>query len=589
MKKLLYLGLLAGTVLFTGACTSSEEGQEETLQAGVREGEGGHYYGGVLRINESEYIKNLFPPSITDVYSYRVASQMYEGLFKFNDLDLTLENSLAESYTLDSTGTVYTFKLRDNVYFHDDPAFPGGKGRKLTAADVAFCFTQLCTQSALNQNYSVFAGLLKGADAYFKASAGGKTPSFGVEGIEVLDSLTLRLSITKPNSVFLVNLARPATFIYPPEALEEYGPDMRIRAVGTGAFEMGNVEENISIVLPKNPNYWGEDHYGNPLPFLDAVNVQFINSKKSELFEFKKGNLDMIYRLPTEHIIEILESNLTGNGEFNRYELQREPEMVTQFLTFNTANRKLFSNPDLRKAISYAIDRDKILTFVLNNEGFAPGHHGITPPVFTDYNISEIPGYRLNVDSARYYLTKAGYPNGKGFPKVEFMLNAEGDRNTNVAVEIQKQLSDHLNIQVEIATYPFAQLLENAYQGRFDVMRSAWYADFPSPENFLWVFYSGNMDTHQREPAYPNIARYSSAKFNKLYEQALRARSVSEANKYFIEAEKVLMEDAPIIVLWYDEGFRLLQSYVKNFPNNPMQYRDFSKVYFQQARKLRSQ
>jgi oligopeptide transport system substrate-binding protein len=588
MKKAVFL--LFSALLLVSACTNApQENQQEAMHSHGREGAGGRYYGGIFRMNESEYIKNLFPPSITDVYSYRVASQVYEGLFRFNDQDLTVVNGLAKSYTLDSTATVYTIKLRDSVYFHDDPAFPNGKGRKLRASDVAYCFTQLCTQSGYNQNFSVFSGLLKGADAYYRASANGQDPSFDVEGIEVLDPLTIRLSLTKPNSVFLVNLARPACFIYPPEAFQQYGLDMRSKAVGTGAFRLGSVEENISIVLNRNPHYWGKDHFGNKLPFLEAVKIQFINSKKAELYEFRKGNLDMIYRLPTEHIIEIMEDNLSGSGEFTRFELQREPEMVTQFLTFNTPNKKLFNNPDLRKAFSFAIDRAKILTFVLNNEGFAPGHHGITPPVFTDYNISEIQGYRLNVDSARYYLAKAGYPNGKNFPKVEFMLNAEGDRNSNVAVEIQKQLSDHLNIDIEIGTYPFAQLLENAYQGRFDLMRSAWYADYPSPENFLWVFYSGNANPQQREPAYPNIARYSSVKFNKLYEQALKARSIKEANTYFIEAEKVLMQDAPIIVLWYDEGFRLLQSYVQNFPNNPMQYRDLSKVYFQKARTLRSQ
>ena len=587
MKNLVYFFLWA--LLFSACSSAPQESGSESAKAGLRPASGGRYYGGIFRINEAEYIKNLFPPSITDVYSYRLASQVYEGLFKFNDQDLSLMNGLAESYTLDSTGTVYTIKLREQVYFHDDACFAGGEGRRLTAEDVAFCFTQLCTQSAANQNFSVFSGLLKGADAYYKASGTNQKTLERVEGIEVLDERTLRLSLTKPNSVFLVNLARPACFIYPREALEKYGPEMRIKAVGTGAFKMGAVEENISIALSRNPRYWGKDHYGNQLPFLEAINVQFINSKKAELFEFKKGNLDMIYRLPTEHIIEILEHNQSGSGEFTRFELQREPEMVTQFLTFNTTNRRLFNDANLRKAISYAIDRDKILTFVLNNEGFAPGNHGITPPVFTDYNISEIPGYQLNVDSARYYLAKAGYPNGKAFPKVELMLNAEGERNTNVAIEIQKQLSDHLNIDVEIGTYPLAQLLDKAYQGNFDLMRSAWYADFPSPENFLWVFYSGNQDAHERNQTYPNIARYSNVKFNRLYEQALKARSLKEANTYFIEAEKVLMQDAPIIVLWYDEGFRLLQSYVKNFPNNPMQYRDFSKVYFQQARTLRSE
>lgn len=581
--------LFSLAVLLAYACSPSQEQTADRSNSTLVEGEGGRYYGGIFRLNETEYIKTLYPPAITDAYSNRVANQIYEGLFKFKADNLSTINGLAESYTIDESGTVYTIKIRDGVYFHDDPCFSSGRGRKLIAEDVAFCFTQVCTQSPHNQNFSVFSGLLKGADEYYRASAGGASPSFNVSGIEVLDQRTLRLTLTRPHATFLMNLAGPAGYIYPPEAFEKYGTDMRNNPVGTGPFRLGTLEENISIILPKHERYWRSDQYGNQLPFLDALSVQFINSKNTELLEFRKNNLDMIYRLPTEHIIEILENNQTGTGEFTRYELQREPEMVTQFLAFNMADKKLFSNRDLRKAISYAIDREKILNFALNNEGYAPGHHGITPPVFTDYNITQIPGYQLNIDSARYYLARAGYPNGKGFPKIELMLNAEGDRNTNVAVELQKQLNDYLNIQVEINTYPFAQLLERAYSGRFEVMRSAWYADYPSPENFLWVFYSGSLDRQNRGVAYPNIVRYNNVTFNRLYEQALRARSIQEANELFLRAEKVLMKDAPIIVLWYDEGYRLLQSYVKNFPNNPMQYRDLGEVYFQQARTLRSQ
>ncbi len=575
--------------LLASACSSTQDQTVDGPGGELREGEGGRYYGGIFRTNETEYIKNLYPPAITDVYSYRVANQIYEGLFRLKPDNLTVINGLAESHTVDESGTVYTIRLRDDVYFHDDPCFSTGKGRKVIAEDVAFCFTRLCTQSPQNQNFSVFSDLIKGANAYYTASAGGNTPATGVAGIEVLDTRTIRLTLTRPNSMFLMHLARPACFIYPPEAWDKYGANMSAHPVGTGPFKLGTIEENISIVLPKNEEYWRTDIHGNQLPFLDALNIQFINSKNTELLEFRKGNLDMVYRLPTEHIIEILENNQTGTGEFVKYELQREPEMVTQYLTFNMSDKKLFSNKDVRKAISYAIDREKILNFALNNEGYAPGNHGITPPVFADYNIDQIPGYRLNVDSARYYLSKAGYPNGQGFPKIELMLNAEGDRNTNVAVEIQKQLSDYLNIQVEINTYPLAQLLERAFSGKFELMRSGWYADYPSPENFLWIFYSGSADRLSRDQVYPNIGRYNNVTFNRLYEQALQARSLKEANDLFLRAEKVLMKDAPVIVLWYDEGYRLLQSYVKNFPNNPMQYRDLGEVYFQQARTLRSQ
>ncbi len=319
------------------------------------------------------------------------------------------------------------------------------------------------------------------------------------------------------------------------------------------------------------------------MPYLDAVSIQFIKDKKTELFEFKKGNLDMIYRLPTEYIIEILEETMPGaNGEYSQFQLQRSPEMMTQILVLNN-QKGVFTNEYVRKAFNFAIDRTKILDFVLNGEGFAPGIHGITPPVFTNYSIENIHGYSLNIDSARYYLNKAGYSGGRDFPRLEFLLNAEGDRNTNVAVEIQKQLKDHLNVDVDLQILPFAQLLEKSYRGDFSMVRAAWVADFPSAENFLWIFTSKDVPKSLESASYPNVARYISRPFDTYYEQAMAAKSIDEANRLFNKAENQLMDDAPIIVLWYDEGYRLVKSFVKNFPNNAMQYRDLSKVYFEQA------
>lgn len=551
-------------------------------------GEGGKFFGGVFRINESEYIKNLFPHNITDAYSYRVASQIYEGLFKFDPQTLEVTNGLAEDYQVDETGTVYTFKLKKGVFFHDDPCFIGGKGRELKAQDIKYCFTKLCTKNINNQNFSIFKGILKGADRYYAASTDNKTPDFEVEGIRVKDEYTIELELVEPNSLITVNLARPACYIYPKEAEEKYGIDMRINAVGTGPFSLNgeDVEEDISIILKKNPNYHSKDEFGNQLPYLDAVSIQFIKDKKTELFEFRKGNLDMIYRLPTEYIIEILEETMPGaNGEYSQFQLQRSPEMMTQFLTLNN-QKGVFKNKNIRKAFNFAIDRTKILDFVLNGEGYAPGNHGITPPVFSNYNIESIKGYSLNIDSAKYYLRKAGYAGGRGFPKLQFLLNAEGERNTNVAVEIQKQLKDHINVDVELQILPFAQLLEKSYSGDYNMLRAAWVADFPSPENFLWVFSSKDVPNSLKEASYPNVARYINKTFDKYYEDALKAKSINEANEYFKKAELQLMEDAPVIILWYDEGYRLVQSFVKNFPNNPMQYRDLGRVYFEEAETL---
>lgn len=554
----------------------------------LRQGEGGKFLGGIFRINESEYIKNLFPHNITDAYSYRVASQIYEGLFKFEPETLEVTNGLVDSYQVDESGTIYTFQLKKGVFFHNNPCFNGGKGREMKAGDIKYCFTKLCTKNINNQNFSIFKGILKGADRYYAASSEGKTPDFDVEGIRVIDEYTIELELIEPNSLITVNLARPACFIYPKEAAEKYGIDMRINAVGTGPFSLNveDVEEDISIILKKNPNYHIIDEFGNQLPYLDAVSIKFIKDKKTELFEFRKGNLDMIYRLPTEFIIEILEETMPGaNGEYSQFQLQRSPEMMTQFLSLNN-QKGVFKNKNIRKAFNFAIDRTKILDFVLNGEGYAPGNHGITPPVFSNYNIESINGYSLNIDSAEYYLRKAGYAGGKGFPKLQFLLNAEGERNTNVAVEIKKQLKDHINVDVELQILPFAQLLEKSFSGDYNILRAAWVADFPSPENFLWIFSSKDVPKSLEEASYPNVARYINKTFDKHYGDALKAKSINEANEYFKKAEHQLMKDAPVIILWYDEGYRLVQSFVKDFPNNPMQYRDLGRVYFEEAETL---
>ncbi|MGK7393791.1 MAG: ABC transporter substrate-binding protein [Candidatus Cyclobacteriaceae bacterium M3_2C_046] len=570
--------------LLVASCSPNKEKDQSLISK--REAKGGRSYGGILKLNESEYIKNLFPHSITDAFSYRVASQIYEGLFKFNQTDLSLEKSLAESYEIDSTGTIYTIKLKEGVYFHDDDCFEQGKGRELTAEDVAYCFTQLCTQRLQNQSFnSIFKGILQGGESYYEASSQGQKPNFKVSGIEVVDKYSLRLKLNKPNAIFLINLARPACFIYPKEAWEKYGQDMRIHAIGTGPFQLNQVDENISLSLVKHHKYHGQDKFGNQLPFLDGLYISFLNNKKTELYEFRKKKLDMVYRLPTEHIIEILEeTNVNENGEIQNFELQRVPEMVSQFIIFNT-NHPQLKNKWVRKALNFAVDRNKILNFVLNGEGFDTGHHGITPPVFDNYNIENIAGYHLNLDSARYYLKKAGYNSGNEFPSLELLFNAEGERNTQVAIEIQKQFKDHLNIDLKLTILPFAQLLERGYQGKFDMIRIAWYADFPSPENFLWLFSGKDVPSSPEQNAYPNIARYINPLFDQYYEKALGSKDIETANQFFQRAESVLMKDAPLLVLWYDEGYRLLQSFIKNFPNNPMQYRDFSEVYIYEGLK----
>lgn len=557
-------------------------GKKETSNATeLRPAKGDRNYGGVFRMNESENIKTLFPPSITDAFSYRIANQIYEGLLKFDQEYLTLKNGIIEGYSVSEDGLTYTFNLKKGVKFHDADCFGDGKGREVTTEDVKYCFTYLCSYNAHNLGFEVFKGVLKGADAFFEATKQGEKPRSGIEGLKVIDKYTIQFQLEKKSSLFLYNLARPYTYIYPKEAFDKYGLDMRVKPVGTGPFYVSSIDEDIVVILKKNNAYHAFDSLGNRLPFLEALEIRFLKDRKAELLEFKKGNFEMIYHLPTEQIIEIVEDalNKTKQGQYTKYTMQREPEMSSHYLMFNQQN-ELFKNKNLRKAISFGIDRTKILEYVLQGEGFKAGVNGITPPVFDGYDISKIKGYDLDLDSAHYYLTKAGYPEGKGFPKTVIYLNSDGERNVRVVEEVQKELKDNLNIDIEIQVLPFAQHLENAMNGKSEFFRIGWIADFPNPENFLYLFYGKNVPTDKNEVSFPNLSRYKNDAFDANYDKAMATTNLDETVNSLLKAEQVLLNDAGVIVLWYDEGYRLLQPYVQNFPNNPMQYRDLSDVYF---------
>ena len=546
---------------------------------------GGRYYGGIFNMNESEYVSNLFPLSIVDIYSYRVATQIYEGLLKFDQKNLSIIPSLAESYDVSDDKRVYVFHLRKGVNFHDDSCFPGSKGRELKASDIEYCFKKICTQSRENQSFYLFKDIVKGANDYYESTKENPEYSGKLEGVTVVDDYTVQIELEQPNSIFLYNLCRPGALIYPQEAYDRYGLEMREKCVGTGPFMLASLDEDISIMLYKNKGYYGVDEFGNQLPFLDAINIKFIKEKKIELLEFQKGNLDMMYRLPTDYIFEILEGSQAGaDGSYSQYDLQRTPEMSTQILVLNNQN-ELFKDINVRKALNFAIDRDRILNQVLNGEGYEFGKYGITPPSFKNYDVKRLTGFQFNVDSARYYLQKAGYKNGAGFPTITLDLNAEGARYTNMAIDVQKQLKDHLGINMEFNIAPMAKIKEKSMGGDFELLRLAWVADYPSPENFLWFFYGKGVPDKLGQPSYPNIARYKNDQVDEYYEKGVHSISEEDALQNFMKAEQIAMEDAPIIVLWYDEGYRLMQSYIKNFPNNSMQYRDFSEVYMIEAPK----
>ncbi len=576
MKKIIY-SFLAAVVLLASCEGTKEDTSTERVAKGAV------VYGGTFTMSEAEKFQSLFPHTIIDLGSANIAKQIFEGLVKFSPKDMSVIPALAENWEIDASGTVYTFKLRKGAKFHDDPCFDGGEGREMNANDVKYSFEMLCTASPDNAMFtSTFKDRVKGATAYYNGEAES------LEGVKVIDDYTVEITLEQPSSSFLYILANPATSVVAKEAVDKYGIQCTI---GTGPFkytEGGEVDKELFLVY--NEDYYKLDSAGNQLPYLDTVHYRFINSQNTQLDEFRNGGLDVIFGLPSEKINEVVQEQIADFANVPpKFILGRSPEMVTQFYEFNLT-REVFQDVRVRQAFSYAIDKDKIVNDILNREAFGPGINGLCPPSFPGYDVSKVSGYSYDPDKARALLADAGYPNGSNFPSIKVELNSGGTRNTRVAFEIQKQLSDVLNINVDIEVVPFAQKLEDAKYAKADIFRSAWVADYPSPESFLWTCYGRDVPASLDEPSHPNTMRYQSAAFDSLFEKGIAARDKEESYGYFTQAEQILMQDAPLIPLWYSENYRLLQSYVRNFYSNPMNLIDLTDVYIKEREgKVQSQ
>jgi len=577
IKKAIYLSLVA---LIMSSCGGEDNNHEE-----FKEGNGGVFYGGVFRSNEVEDFHSLFPLSVTEVAADHITKQIYEGLIKQSQEDLTILPSLAEQLDFSNDASVWTFYLHKGVKFHDDECFPDGKGREVTANDFKYCFDRLCTATPENQYFgNTFKNRVKGADEYFQSTIDKKPLPGGVSGVEVIDNYTLRITLVQPFSGFLNILSTQGCSVYPKEAYEKYGVDMRTKCVGTGPFKLKSCKEGESVVLERNPDYWNSDEMGNKLPYLDGLKFSFIKEKKSEFLEFKRGNLDMIFQLPVEMISEIL-------GEFDEakqvnapFEMQVVPAMSTFFFGFQHTS-DIFSKKDVRLAFNYAIDREKIVENILQGEGI-PGIYGIVPPAFKGYHNKELNGFTFDVEKARKLLAKGGYPNGKGFPKITLQTNSGGgDRNIQVCEAVQKMLKENLNIDVDVNVVPLAEHLERIESGKTLFWKSHWIADYPDPETFLTLLSGRHIPKNMMDKPYLNSMRYKSEKFDTLFANAMKELNDRKRMKLYLEADQIGIDDGAVIPVFYDENYRLLKPYVKNFPANAMEYRDMARVYLDKTKK----
>lgn len=575
MRKQIFWSVTLFSSLVLSSCGGGNGGDNQHPEA-----KGGMVYGGTFNAAENDKYSTLFPLNVIDVPSWHVVTQMHDGLLKFNAKTLELEGAVAEKYEISADKLEYTFYLRKGVYFHDDACFDGGKGREVKASDVKYTLELLATPGVADENFHTFiGGKIAGADDFFAKKAKS------ISGITVDGDYKVKIKVVQPTASLLSIMGSPVTCIIAKEAYEKYGKDLK---VGCGPFKIikkGDAEKELYFV--RNSNYYLKDKHGNPLPFLDTVHFVFVDDNNAQLELFRNGKLSILYGLPAEKISEVVQENMPDfTGKPPKYLLDRQSEMVTQFYELNLT-RPQFKDVRVRKALAMSINRAKINELILNGQAAITGPNGLTgnygmvPPIsqFKGYDTSLTRGYNYNPEFAKKLLADAGYPNGDGFPTINLVINSGGSRHSKVANEIMNQWRNVLGLNVELNTMPLEQKIEDSKFGRGDIFRSAWVADYPSPESFLSIFYGANVPDDLEKPSHPNTMRYKSAAYDSLFMAGVNATTEAEKMKYFAMAEKQMLEDCPVLILWYGENYKLLHSNINNFHNNAMNYLNLSDVY----------
>ncbi|GAB4132305.1 MAG: ABC transporter substrate-binding protein [Bacteroidia bacterium] len=579
MKRLLnyvvFSAFAGGMLIGAVGCGGDGNNNTENMKAN-----GPVKYGGVFRMNEIEDFRTLYPLNIVEVVGHRIGTQVYEGLVKFDQKDLHIVPAIAYKWEVADSATKFIFHLRKGVMFHDDPCFEGGKGREVKASDVKFCFDKLCEASPNNQQFAnTFKDRVKGANENYNASSAKKAAS-GVSGVVASNDSTIEITLTRPMPGFLNILATQGCWVYPKEALDKYGDDMRIHCVGTGPFKVKSIKEGESVILERNPNYWMVDEYGNKLPYLSIVQFRFIKDKRSEIIAFRNKELDMVFRLPVEMAKDIMGELDQAKEHSADFVLQSAPAMSLTYYGFQH-KKSPFDNLKVRKAFNLSINRQYICEKVLNGDAI-PATMGIVPQSMPDYGAENVKGYNYDPELARKLMAEAGYPNGKGFPEITLQINSGGgDRNTMTAEYIMNQLKEVLGVTVKIETVPFAQHIEAFETGKALFWRTGWVADYPDPETFLTTLYSGHIPADMNARSSLNPVRYSSPRFDSAFTAAINEADLTKRMQLFRVADQIAMDDAAIFPIYYENNDRLVQKNVRGFDINAIEYRDMTKVWIE--------
>ena len=570
----------------------------------------------IFKYNESAGILTLDPIYAKDLPHIWACNQIFNGLVAFDD-EMNVVPAIAKSWNISEDGMTYTFILRDDVWFHEDECFEKttDNRQRTTAIVQNISATQQLSNSATRRvtAHDFVYSFNRVLDR--KLNSSGSWIFSNVYAFNAINDTVLEIKLTQPFPAFLGILSMSYASVVPHEAVEHYGTEFGRHPVGTGPFKYQYWKEGVKLVFRKNPNYFEVEETTrlqdnkttsdfdsvtqqlsnsatHRLPYLDAISISFIIDKQVAFMEFIKGKFHFMSGIDARYKDELLtrDGHLRSEYEDEIY-LIREPYLNTEYLAFFLGDDDTLGKERslaLRQAVSYSIDREKMLRYLRNGIG-TPGNNGIIPAGLPGYKDAKTPrrqDAKIMVDSVTQQLSNSatstiGYPyNPK---KAEQLLK---DNNLigyelklyttqdyiDIAKFVQSALTEiGLNCRVE-EMMP-AALREKRANGNLPFFRSSWVADYPDAENYLSLFTTNNFT-----PQGPNYTHYSNVKFDELYQKSLTCNDLEERAKIYHEMDSLMMTEAPVVILFYDEVLRFVNKNVEGLGSNPTNMLNLKKV-----------
>ena len=529
MKLLMriFQALLLGLIL--NGCTSSTENLDKTI----------FYY------NESGSVKSLDPAFSNDLESMWIINQLFDGLVGL-DSNLNPQPLIAHSWDISDDQKTYQFHLRNNVWFHNY----AGNERLVNASDFVFSFERIMNSELASPGKWIFDCCIKS------------------QPFVAINDSTLEIRLQKPQGSFLQLLSTVFANVVLPEAVLASAENFRTHPIGSGPFEFKFWETDVAMVLHKNAHYWMKDGQGKSLPYLDAVKIDFVKDVYAEFQGLRSGKYDFMSGLDANFIDELLTPDgqlLSNQDELTMFKM---PFIKTDYIGFllDEKSREITQDKDYRKLIYCTTPRKEICQ--LRNNLILPANQGFVPPTLLSkgHFHKNQNSNKNTVDSLMHVLHERW---GNPLPSVSLTITPE---YTDIFEMMQKHWSK-LGINIQIQVLQSSTFKDAVAKGKVTMFRKNWLADYADAENFLQIF--------RRElwsPAGANYTHYFNPQFEKLYNQSSELTNLEERHRYQNDMEEIVLQDYPVIPLYYDQVVHFVNKRVKNWSINGVNQIDLTKV-----------